>query len=89
MLLKWTKQNVNKNERVSSPHLMANAEDLARVLNIKQFLCTTSWTVRGDMHHISSEKASGEAMAPSCEMTTQCHNRVWPKVLEDFSDRHF
>jgi hypothetical protein len=41
MLLKWSKQKGSENIPVRSPLFMTNVEDLAKLLNNKQFMCPT------------------------------------------------
>jgi hypothetical protein len=77
VLLKWSKQEETENILVSSLLLVNNAD--------KQFLCTTGWIERCELPHTSCEKVSGEAGALSCEMTAQCHNKIWVRVREGYS----
>jgi hypothetical protein len=65
---------------------MSKAEELAKIINDKDFVCTTGWIDRFKLHHICCGKVSGEARAVNCETTAEWVNMVWPKVREGYSD---
>jgi hypothetical protein len=70
-LLKWFKQKRSENVPVSGPLLMSKAEELAKLLNDKDFMCTTGWIDRFKLHHICCGKVSSEARAVNCEKTAE------------------
>jgi hypothetical protein len=86
-LLKWFKQKRSENVLVSGPLLMSKAEELAKLLNDKDFVCTTGWINRFKLcHSICCGNVSGETRAVNCETTAEWLNKVWPKVREGYSD---
>jgi hypothetical protein len=75
VLLKWFKQKRSENVPVSGPLLMSKAEELAKLLNDKDSVCTTGWIDRFKLrHNICCGKVSGEARAVNCETTAEWVN---------------
>jgi hypothetical protein len=85
-LLKLFKQQRSENVPVSSPLLMARAEELAELLSGEEFVCSAGWIDRFKQRHISCGKVSGEAKAVNCETTAEWLSTVWPKMREGYPD---
>jgi hypothetical protein len=65
---------------------MSKAEELAKLLNDKDFVRTTGWIDRFKLRHICCGKVSGAARAVSCETAAEWLNKVRPEVREGYSD---
>jgi hypothetical protein len=51
---------------------MSKAEELAKILNDKDFVCTAGWIDRFNLRqNICCGKVSGEARAVNCETTAE------------------
>jgi hypothetical protein len=85
-LLKWFKQQRSENVPVSGPLLMVRAEELAKLLNDEEFVCSAGWIDRFKLSHNSCGKVSGEAIVVNCETTTEWLSTVWPRMREGYPD---